>query len=123
MGSVIDQIECPNCREEATLDFYYKTGEEYVICGNCGYHRASWIDRSSDYEDVSEPKWVHEELKNPYGVYRLKNKGEIATCVGSLENEEHWNNFSIEVMKEPDNIESFTLKRFINGEFIETKLI
>ncbi len=23
---------------EAMDDFYYKTGEEYVNCGNCGYH-------------------------------------------------------------------------------------
>jgi uncharacterized Zn finger protein len=36
MGSVLDYIECPNCKLEAMDDFYYKTGEEYVNCGNCG---------------------------------------------------------------------------------------
>ena len=34
MGSVIDYIECPNCKGEdaAVSDYYYKTGEEYIFC-------------------------------------------------------------------------------------------
>jgi len=43
MGSVIDYIECPNCEQEAYSDFYYKTGEEYVNCMNCGYHHSATI--------------------------------------------------------------------------------
>lgn len=36
MGSVIDYQECPNCKMEAAMDFYYKTGEEYMNCPHCG---------------------------------------------------------------------------------------
>ena len=43
MGSVIDYIECPNCKQEAFSDFYYKTGEDYINCGSCGYHYAQTL--------------------------------------------------------------------------------
>lgn len=28
---------------EAIVDYYYKTGEEYINCGNCGYHYSATI--------------------------------------------------------------------------------
>lgn len=123
MGSVIDYIDCPHCSQEATLDFYYKTGEEYIICTNCGYNRAYYISRKNDYEDVSEPVWITEELKNPYGIYKLRYKGEVATKLGSLENEDHWVNFVSDVMQDKDKIEMFTLNRFINNQIETTTII
>jgi transcription elongation factor Elf1 len=58
MGSVIDNIECPNCNHEAFSDFYYKTGEQYINCNNCGLARnypLPYIDDiSADvYQDFS----------------------------------------------------------------------
>lgn len=123
MGSVLEEIECPNCKLEATLDFYYKTGEEFIICRHCGYHKSHYLDRSDDYEDVSEPKWVTEELKNPYGVYRLKYKQDAFTKLGSLENEQHWTDFVSEVMSDKEDIEFFTLSRLINNQIETTTII
>ena len=55
MGSVIDHIECPNCKQEAYSDFYYKTGEEYVNCNNCGYHRsATIVNRDKKLSELTE---------------------------------------------------------------------
>ena len=119
MGSVIEHIDCPHCGQEATLDFYYKTGEEFILCTNCGYHKSSYLDKSEDYEDISEAKWVTEELTNPYGIYKIKYKADVFTKLGSLEDEQHWTDFVSEVMGDKDHIEFFTLNRYVNGQ-IET---
>ena len=94
MGSVIDYIECPNCKLEAWCDFYYKTGEEYVNCHNCGYHKSvTIVNRDKDLSELLQEDWKIDELKNPYGAYRLKVYHSIGTQCGSLENEEQYNNF------------------------------
>ena len=111
MGSVIDYIECPNCEQEAYSDFYYKTGEEYVYCANCGYHYSATLDED-DFEII--------ELKNPYGSYQIKyyDSGHIAR--GSLENKRHFNGFKLQCEKD-DTIESCTVSRFVDGEIkVET---
>ena len=123
MGSVLEEIECPNCKLEATLDFYYKTGEEYIICNHCGYHRAHYLDRTDDYEDVSEPKWVTEELRNPYGLYRIQLMDSPGYQIGSLVDEKHWIDFVSDTMKHQDQIKSFTLNRFINNKIETTTII
>jgi hypothetical protein len=49
MGSVIDAIECPNCKyENASIETYYKTGNEEIFCERCGY--------SSEYNVFSKRK-------------------------------------------------------------------
>jgi hypothetical protein len=38
MGSVISEVECPKCGySDAYCEFYYKIGEEYIFCKECGY--------------------------------------------------------------------------------------
>ena len=55
MGSVIDYIECPNCKCEAYDDFYYKTGEQYINCNNCGYHySATIINRDKNLNELTD---------------------------------------------------------------------
>jgi len=56
MGSIIEYIECPNCEHEAFSDFYYKTGEEYVNCNNCGYHYSATIKDRKSEEQLYELK-------------------------------------------------------------------
>ena len=74
MGSVIDYIECPNCKHEAYSDFYYKTGEEYVNCQNCGYHYSATFkcDDEGNYilefEYNQEPELVMDILKHGSSV-------------------------------------------------------
>ena len=73
MGSVIDYIECPHCGQDAYSDFYYKTGEEYVNCMNCGYQYSATIkDRTKRLDELDEDDFEIKELKNPYGAYKIK---------------------------------------------------
>ena len=116
MGSILDFIECPNCKHEAADDFYYKTGEEYVNCGNCGYHRsATIVNRDKKLSELTEEDWKVEELKNPYGAYRLKVYHSVATQCGSLENEEQYDEFKLQLEGDVE-IEFCSVSRFVDGE-------
>ena len=116
MGSVIDYIECPNCKQEAWMDFYYKTGEEYVSCNNCGYHKSITIlNRDKKLSELTQDDWKIDELKNPYGAYRLKGYNSIATQCGSLANEEQYNEFKLQLEGDVE-IEFCSVSRFVDGE-------
>lgn len=123
MGSVSDYIECPNCKSEAFSDFYYKTGEEYLNCGNCGYHRsATIVNRDKKLSELTEDDWKVEELKNPYGAYRLKAYKSIATQCGSLENEEQYNELKKTIEVDVD-VEFCSVSRLIDGKIITEVII
>ena len=114
MASVLNYIECPNCKHEASDDFYYKTGEEYINCGNCGYHRsATIINRDKKLSELTEEDWEIKELKDPYGAYRLKVYHGVATQCGSLENKEQYNEFKSQL---EGDVEFCSVSRFVNGE-------
>ena len=116
MGSVIDYIECPNCKQEAFSDFYYKTGEEYVNCNSCGYHRSvTIINRDKKLSELTEQDWEVTELKNPFGAYKLKVYHSPARQCGSLENEEQYNEFK-ESIQEDVELEFCSVSRFVDGE-------
>jgi len=125
MGSVIDYIECPNCGQEAFSDFYYKTGEEYVNCQHCGYHYSATYKRNDEGEFITKDGTDNytfdnlimetNEIKNPYGAYRLKYYDSVGYHCGSLENEEQFVTMLANI-KEQDNVESFTISRFIDDE-------
>ena len=118
MGSVIDYIECPNCKQEAWMDFYYKTGKEYVNCNNCGYHKSIIIvNRDKKLSELTQGDWKIDELKNPYGAYKLKLYHNIGTQCGSLENEEQYNNFK--TANEVDvEIEYCSISRLVDGKIV-----
>jgi Zn ribbon nucleic-acid-binding protein len=123
MGSVLDFIECPNCKHEASDDFYYKTGEEYVNCGNCGYHRsATIVNRDKKLSELTEEDWKVEELKTPYGAYRLKVYHSVATQCGSLENEEQYNEFKLQLEGDVE-IEFCSVSRFVDDKIKVEMLI
>jgi Zn ribbon nucleic-acid-binding protein len=123
MGSVLDCIECPNCKHEAYDDFYYKTGEEYINCNNCGYHRsATIINRDKKLSELTEEDWKIEELKNPYGAYRLKVYHSIATQCGSLENEAQYNDLKKNIEDDVE-LEFCSVSRFIDNKIVEELLI
>ena len=123
MGSVIDYIECPNCKQEAYSDFYYKTGEEYVNCQNCGYHHsATIINRDKLLNELTDEDWKVVELKNPYGAYRIKHYDSVAYECGSLESEEDFTQLLVQV-RELNNIEYFSINRFVDGKIMTIDII
>ena len=101
MGSVIDYIACPNCKMEAYSDFYYRTGEEYINCNNCGYHySATIINRNKKLSELTETDWEVTELKTPYGAFRYKMAGDSFTSCGSLASAEDADKFRVEMKLE-----------------------
>jgi Zn ribbon nucleic-acid-binding protein len=123
MGSVLNYIECPNCKHEASDDFYYKTGEEYINCNNCGYHySAIIINRDKKLSELTESDWKIEELKNPYGAYRLKVYHSIATQCGSFATKYEYDYFISEISKDVE-IEFCSISRLIDGKIVEELLI
>ena len=120
MGSVIDYIECPNCKTEAYSDFYYKTGEEYTNCNNCGYHYSATIkNRDKKLTELTEDDWEIKELKNPYGAFRYKMVGEIGTTCGSLATPEDADKFRVEMKLEyQDHVEFAQISRLVGDEIV-----
>jgi len=118
MGSVIDYIECPNCKTEAYSDFYYKTGEEYINCNNCGYHYSATIkNRNKKLSELTESDWEISELKNPYGAFRYKMAGDVGTVCGSLATAEDADKFRAEMKLEyQDHVEFAQISRLVDGE-------
>ena len=132
MGSVIDYIECPNCKEEAHSDFYYKTGEEYVNCNSCGYYYSASYKRNDEGEfitkdgtdDFSFSNLILEinELKNPYGAFKIKHYDSKGFYCGSLANEEDYIELKNAVELD-DTVESILISRLINDEIKKELLI
>ena len=125
MGSIIDYIECPNCETEAYSDFYYKTGEEYINCNNCGYHYSATIkNRNKKLSELTESDWEIKELKNPYGAFRYKMAGDVGTVRGSLATAEDADKFRVEMKLEyQDHVEFAQISKLVEGEIVVEDII
>lgn len=118
MGSVIDHIECPNCKREAFSDFYYKTGEEYTYCQNCGYNKsASIINRDKKLSDLTEEDWEIKENLTPAGAFRVKEYNTSGEFCGSFNTLESMENMIADIKRNPEDVEFFAVNKFVNGEF------
>lgn len=132
MGSVIDYIECPNCKEEAFSDYYYKTGEEHINCNSCGYHYYYIIKRDEEGEmikideskDFAIDNVVREEkeLKEPYGAYRIKYYDSVATQCGSLVNESDYGELR-QHLSNNEFIEFASVSRLVDGQITTEVLV
>jgi len=123
MSSVIDYIECPNCKGEAFSDYYFRSGEEYVNCNECGYHYSQVIiNRDKKLSELTNDDWVIKELKKPFGAYSIKYKDSFVTENGSIPSGKYYDIFVLNIKKETD-IESCTISRFIDNEIIKEVII
>ena len=81
------------------------------------------IKCGTEFDKISNTLDITDELKNPYGVYRIQLIDHPGYQIGSLENEQHWIDFVTDTMKHQDQIKSFTLNRFINNQIETTTII
>lgn len=108
MGSVMSNCTCEDCGyEEATQDFYYRSGEVYVFCGRCGSGYTHDITNRDDYEEGRDwtPNFETTETHcdgtfscggkkangNPPGAHRIggiKNE-DIPLIIQDVENQKH----------------------------------
>jgi len=133
MGSVIDYIECPNCKQEAYNDYYYKTGEEITQCTSCGFIHSMFYKRDDEGKLVKKndklgyefENLIMEEhiIENPYGSYRVNFVNVPSRQVGTFESEEQANQFVKDLEEDKEHtVESVELSRFINGKIITKEL-
>ena len=128
-------IECPNCKQEAWHDFYYKTGEDNIHCNHCGYYYHNIYRRDdkgdlitldgSDNYSFNNLIMDEEEVKNPYAAYRIEiNTGEKSPGfkVGTIENEEHLE-FMKDLVMKTENYSSLIISRFIDGKIKQETII
>ena len=128
MGSVIDYIECPNCKNEASIDFYYKTGdnilvvEEYTNCNSCGYRKSiTIVNRDKNLSELTKDDWQIEEIK-PYAATKLKHYGALGTYCGVVEDKEQYDEF-VDFCKSMNDIEYASTSRLVNGEIVSEIII
>lgn len=135
MGSVIDYIECPNCKQNNCFDdFNYKTGEEIQNCPDCGYHRSFKYKRNEEGVLIKKDETKGFEFDNlimdeqhiekPFGAFYVKSDSGGGVG-GSLETQKDYQNFLLDVVNTANNkqgIELITVSRLINGEIKMEKL-
>lgn len=73
MGSVMNEMECPQCRGIMFCDYYYKTNEEYRFCKRCGRVENWTLVRNNDGKIVlKNDNWEYNHIrKKGYGVLRI----------------------------------------------------
>jgi Zn ribbon nucleic-acid-binding protein len=124
MGSVIDFTECPHCKQEAHIDYYYKTREEYLVCMHCGYYKSYTIkNRDKKIEELTDDDWDVKEIANPFGSYQIKSKGGIGVQCGCLEDEESYKELQQAIEENRSEIEYCSISRFVDGEIKVEHLI
>lgn len=133
MGSVLNYIECPNCKSENCFDdYYYNSGEYYISCFDCGYTSQGFYKRDENGEyikkDVTKEAtfdnhiWEEVEIKNPFGAYKLQSKDSTGYICGSLENEEQYNTLKEGVLSD-ETVVSCEVSRFVNGKIEKENIV
>lgn len=96
MGSVIDYVECPQCKCTAYSDFYYKTGQEYIYCFSCGYYYKliALVDKKSTDGKKFKVTKAGNKIYRAYnvlgqGAYRIIAK-EGSSQFGTLNGKVNW---------------------------------
>jgi len=125
MGSVLDSVECPHCGNEANSDYYYKTGEEVVLCQHCGYYKSVTIKKNCGkrFDELSDEDWDVIEISKPYAAYQVTYKNNPASEVGTLITYEDYLLLKKAIENEDDDVESFTISRYKDGEIITKTII
>ena len=78
MGSVISYEKCSQCGGVYSIDYCYRTGEEYRFCQRCGkvHNHAIVRDETSNYCYDEDGKLKFEDVSSQgYGCMALASKG------------------------------------------------
>lgn len=137
MGSVINYVDCPRCESQDCFeDYYYKTGEFFSSCPDCGYHRSAFYKRDDEGKLVKldETKgsefdnliMVEEHHPEPYGSFKIQMVGDKGRMSGTLITEEDYEKLFQEMAllnNSEKSVESFVLSRFIQGKIVKKEII
>jgi len=114
MGSVIDYNDCPRCGEpNCVYEFYYKTGEEFIFCPDCGYEKIiQIINRDLPLSELKDDDIKITELKS-YCAYSLSLNNNGLSGFGSLKTFDDYLNFVNEKLND-NNVKKLIFSRY-NG--------
>lgn len=86
MGSVQDCVKCPKCGEYSYVrDYYYKSGEEYCFCSNCGYVHNVELKRDENKNSIRTLEAKYDLSKGNVLYARAKrDKNEELEIIDSL---------------------------------------
>lgn len=116
-------IECPNCGREAQNDNYFKTGEDYTFCMNCGYYHSVTIkDKTKRLDELTDDDWEIFEIKKPFAAFRIKMYGDKGFIAGPIADEDQFNGIKKEC-SEGSRIEYLFISQFINNDILETIVV
>jgi hypothetical protein len=135
MGSVQSNITCPNCQSEDCFeDSYYKTGEHFTHCPECGYYHALFYKRddngnliladkskASDYNNL-----IPQEVKidKPYCAYCILHSNGAGQA-GTITDKKEFDDFVAmvkEIAEKNDGTDNVTISRFVKGQIIKETL-
>lgn len=104
-----DIYQCPNCNNEASYQLLPDVKEEYIFCDYCGYSRTIIKDKVN-------------EIANPFGISKVRVKGNSTIHHETLLDENEYNQFKERVSNFPDQVEYAEVSRLIDGEIIQELL-
>jgi hypothetical protein len=130
MGSVQDHgCECPNCKQGNMFeDYYYKTGEVYQQCPDCGYYFSVFFKRDKKGNYVKKDKSleatydnlipVKKEIKKPYCAYHITTQTD-GGIGGSIKNKKEYDLFLENIKNKSCKVE---ISRFLNKKIVKCTL-
>jgi len=131
MGSIQDYgCQCPNCKQKNMWeDYYYKSGEVYQHCLDCGYNFSLFFKRDKKGEYIKKDKSLEltydnliiqkKEIKNPYCAYRLTTEDGKGGAVGTIKNKKEFDLFLEDVKDKNYKVE---ISRLLNKKIVKCTL-
>lgn len=119
MSSVMEYIKCPRCKQRDCInDYYYKTGEEYTFCPDCGYTKSlTRRKRNGEFvTDEQERFFFDSKQIMSFAAYCFQAKEAKAYATGSLSTKADYEKFKIELLNNEEDLEYAYVSRFANGE-------
>lgn len=124
MGSVQSCIPCPRCGlEEMLNDYYYRSGEEYNFCPDCGYSHVFHMKRvdgkvqfkeGTKDETLANAIWIEETVSDPYCAFRIEYV-DSGGAAGSIPTEADYYKFLTDIMGKK-HIKSVEVSMFVDGK-------
>ena len=114
MASILCDVKCPCCEWSVLEDYYYKTGERYIICSRCGldYKRLLYHTDEKGFE-------YREEINGGHGVFVLKKKdgSQVRMILNSRITDEEIEEYKSRFVKDEVNQQDSYLLSFEYGVF------
>lgn len=127
MEKITDKLNCVVCSSEAMSEFNHSTGEEFVHCTHCGYHRRFYITNwALKAESTPEKPWVPQyeifQCTEPFGAFDVRYKDGNGEC-GTFIEKENEEEFLDQVDGLLEEIESATISKYVDGKIVVIKVV